>query len=467
MDLRQTELQRTVESIVEQHGVPGMVVATWQDGVRAAAAAGVANLYTGQPFAADTGYLTGSITKVWLSTLLMTFVEDGTLDLDQPLVAYAPDVQFGADVEVAKSLTMRHLMNHTSGVDTSDLFVDSREYPDGVEDYLPRIATAPTLTEPGVVSSYNNIGWIVAEIVLRRLTGRTFHELLQERVIEPLGLRRTVFSPREAILHRTAIGSFPSPGGGHEPTPQFMYPSAWAAPGTTIVTTVDDTLTFLRMHLADGLVPAGDARVLSAASALAMRTPTSADPTGPDSGFGLGWMYNEQDGRRVFSHGGGSPGGCAYALISPDDDFALAAFVNSIAGMPPLADLVDAVLPAGPSPLAPPVIGAARTDVDLTPFLGSYERVTQRVEVRPADHGDGVLVRLVPLPDDLVGATFPTMTDVKEFRAVPTSADTLVSHGPAYAKTAFALHFSEPGPDGYQLVYMGKRLARRTDAVSR
>lgn len=462
MGLSQTELQQNVASIVEKHGIPGMVVATWQDGVRAAAAAGVANLNTGQPFAADTGYLTGSITKVWLSTLLMTFVQEGALDLDLPLVEYAPEVQFGADVEVAKALKVRHLMNHSSGVDTSDLFVDSREYPDGVEDYLPRIASAPKLTEPGVVSSYNNIGWIVAEIVLRRLTGRTFHELLQERVIEPLGLRRTVFSPREAILHRTAIGSFPAAEGRHEPTPQFMYPSAWAAPGTTIVTTVDDTLTFLRMHLADGLVPGGDARVLEAASALAMRTPTSADPTGPESGFGLGWMYNEQDGRRVLSHGGGSPGGCAYALISPDDDLALAAFVNSIAGMPPLADLVDAVLPAGPSPLAPPVIGAVRTDVDLAPFLGSYQRVTQRVEILPSSDGDGVLVRLVPLPDDLVGATFPTMTDVKEFRAVPTAEDTLVSHGPAFAGSATALHFSERDDTGYQLAYLGKRLARRT-----
>ena len=252
----------------------------WQDGELITAAAGLANLNTGVPMTVDTAYLTGSITKVWATTLFMTFVEEGLLDLDVPIVSYAPDIQFGADLDVARSLTFRHLVNHSSGVDSSDLFVESRPYPEGAEDYLGPLARAGKLTEPGIVSSYNNAGWIIAELVLRRLTAKNFVQHLQQRVVERLGLRRTVFSAREAMLQRTAIGSFPASDGTPEATTQFMYPDSWAAPGTMTITTVEDTIAFLRMHLADGLLPDGT-RLLSHESIQAMQTPTSPYPTGP------------------------------------------------------------------------------------------------------------------------------------------------------------------------------------------
>ena len=449
-------LQNDLEDLLARHQMPGAVVAVWRDGELSTAAAGVANLNTGAAMTADTAYLTGSITKVWAATLFHTFIEEGRIDLETPIATYAPDIQFGGDADVARSLTFRHLMNHSSGVDSSDLFVESRPYPDGAEDYLGPLSRARKLTEPGVWSSYNNAGWIVAELVLRRLTGKNFHEHLRERVVGPLGIERTVFSAREAILHRTAVGNYPDGNGGHHPTPQWMYPDSWAAPGTTNITTVEDTIQFLRMHLADGLAPAGQ-RVLSAESAQAMRTPTSPNPTGPDSGFGLGWMYNDQDGRRVFSHGGGSLGGVAHALISPADNVAAVAFVNSSIGMPLHEDIVDLVFPEGPSPIATPS-APPRTDVPLEPFTGRFLRVTEITEI--ARDGDGLLVRVTPIMDDLVGARPEVIGMVTEYRAVPTSEDTVMSPEvlPGGKKV---LTFHEQTPDGFQLMHTGKRLARR------
>ena len=164
-----------------------------------------------------------------------------------------------------------------------------------MEDYLAPLAQSGKLTEPGTVSSYNNTAWIIAEIVLRKVTGKNFHELLEERVIAPLGLRRTVLSAREALLHRTAIGSFQTETAENRSTPKFMFPDAWAAPGATLITTVNDTMSFLRMHLAVGELMNGT-RLLSTDSVLAMQTPTSPDPTGWETGFCLGWRYLERDG---------------------------------------------------------------------------------------------------------------------------------------------------------------------------
>jgi hypothetical protein len=237
-----------------------------------------------------------------------------------------------------------------------------------------------------------------------------------------------------------------------------MYPDSWAAPGTTPITTVGDTLAFLRMHL-NGGVSTNGVRVLSAASAEAMQTPTSPDPPGPASGFGLGWRYTEAGGRRILSHGGGSPGGTAHALISPADDVAMVAFVNSDVGMTTVhRDLIDRVLPDGPSPLAAPV-GTVRHDVDLRPFVGRYRRAGEVLDVVRGD--GGLRVRLETVDDEMVGAT-ATISDVPEFAALPTGESSLVT-GDGFPGGAGALTFYEPDAAGYGLVYFGGRLSRRID----
>ena len=456
MSVSQPDLQGELGELVAKHRVPGAVVAVWQDGELITATAGLANLNTGVPMTVDTAFLTGSITKVWATTMFMTFVEEGLLDLDVPIVSYAPDIQFGADQDVARSLTFRHLVNHSSGVDSSDLFVQTRPFPEGVEDYLGPLSQAGKLTEPGLVSSYNNAGWIIAELVLRSLTGKNFVEHLDQRVVQRLGLRRTVFSAREAMLHRTAIGSYPASDGTPEATTQFMYPDSWAAPGTMTITTVEDTIAFLRMHLADGVLPDGT-RLLSHESIQAMQTPTSPDPTGPDSGFGLGWMYNQHGGARIFSHGGGSLGGVAHAQISPEDNFAMAAFVNSSIGGRLHDELVRLVLPSRPSPLATPT-GEIRRDVPLDPFVGKYSRVTMRTEVtRDSDH---LVVQVTEVPEELVGVLTDPESTVPEFQAVPINDNTLVSCGELLDGPQ-ALTFHEKTDGAFQLMYTGHRLARR------
>ena len=456
----QPDLQGKLAELLAKHRVPGAVVAVLQDGELVTAAAGLANLNTGVPMTTDTAFLTGSITKVWATTMFMTFVEEGLLDLDVPIVSYAPDVQFGADLEVARSLTFRHLVNHSSGVDSSDLFVRTRPFPEGVEDYLGPLARAGKLTEPGIVSSYNNAGWIIAELVLRRLTGKNIVQHLDDRVVQRLAVKRTVFSAREAMLHRTAVGSYAASDGTCCATTQFMYPDTWAAPGTMTITTVEDTIAFLRMHLADGVLP-DCSRLLSRESIQAMQTPTSPDPTGPDSGFGLGWMYNQRGGARIFSHGGGSLGGVAHAQISPEDNFAMAAFVNCNIGGPLHDDLVRMVLPSRPSPLATPT-AEFRRDVPLEPFVGRYNRVTTRTQVRR--DADRLIVQVTEVPEELVGVIADPEGSVAEFPAVPINENTLVSCGELLGGPR-ALTFHEETGGAFQLMYTDHRLARRVTAA--
>lgn len=447
-----TDLQRRLEALRRRHGVPGFVLGAHRAGRTQVAACGVANLHTHAAMTADTAFLTGSVTKVWTTALVMTFVEEGLLDLDRRVVDYAPDVRFGADERVAEALTVRQLLNHSSGTDAGDYLVDTGPYPDGVDRYVDLLRHVGKLHEPGATASYNNAGWFVVEVVLKRLTGKNFHQLLRERVIEPLGLDRTVVETKHAITHRTAIGHFPTPQ-GHVPTPHFLLPETLAAAGSTLITTVDDTLRFLRGFL-------DTSRLLAASSVAAMRTPTIAEPPGPATGYSLGWRYTERDGDLVYSHGGGSNGGIAFAVVSPRDRLAYVAFANSSASAALHADALDLFLPPERSPLRPPRQASGTGALEPSRCAGTYVRKSRQLTVTP--HGRWLRATVQPILDDLQGAEVYENGAATEFDAVPDGPCSAVAESASLYGGRTQLHFSEPDHTGrYQLVYLDGRLARR------
>ena len=84
------DLQGYVDSVVEDSGVPAMSVAIWHGGALNAAASGILNLHTGVPATVDSVFQIGSVTKVFTASLIMLLVDQGKLDLDEPVKSYLP-----------------------------------------------------------------------------------------------------------------------------------------------------------------------------------------------------------------------------------------------------------------------------------------------------------------------------------------------------------------------------------------
>ncbi|OMQ14229.1 serine hydrolase, partial [Modestobacter sp. VKM Ac-2676] len=184
-------------------------------------ATGVLNRATDVPVTTDAVFQIGSITKVWTTTLVMQLVDEGRLDLDAPLVEVLPDLQLG-DPDVAKRVTMRHLLTHTSGID-GDVFTDTGRGDDCIEEYVAALADVTQNHPLGATFSYCNSGFTLVGRVVEVLTGQTWDAALRERVIEPLGLTHTSTLPEEAILHRAAVGHIaPGPGADPAPVPAWM-----------------------------------------------------------------------------------------------------------------------------------------------------------------------------------------------------------------------------------------------------
>ena len=99
---------------------------------------GVLSLRTEAPTTADSLFQIGSITKVWTATVIMQLVDEGRLELDTPVVEVLPDLRL-SDAEVTRTVTIRHLLTHTSGID-GDVFTDTGRGDECLERYVALLA---------------------------------------------------------------------------------------------------------------------------------------------------------------------------------------------------------------------------------------------------------------------------------------------------------------------------------------
>lgn len=138
----------------------------------------------------------GSVTKIYTATLILRLVEEGLLDLDQNLGTFFPEL------EQAKEIRLRHLLNHSSGIvdifSTPSLLISSTTFPDKRWDaqHLAETYLKKTLQfSPGSQNAYSNTNFIILGLVAERATEKSIDELFSEYIIKPLGLQQTYLTP--------------------------------------------------------------------------------------------------------------------------------------------------------------------------------------------------------------------------------------------------------------------------------
>jgi CubicO group peptidase (beta-lactamase class C family) len=385
------EMTQRLRTWVERYRVAGATVAWMHGGEVQSAAAGVVNRQTGVETTTDSVFQIGSITKVYTTTLIMQLVDEGLIDLDAPAVTYLPDLQFGDPVQTPK-VTIRHLLTHSSGVD-GDYFDDFGRGDDAVEKYVAACKKLPFIFPLGEMWSYCNAGFVVLGRIIETMAGMTWERSLHDRLLAPIGAAHTVTLPEEALLHRTAAGHFGLAPDAPALSPVWGMPRAQAPAGSTPCSTVEDLLRFAALHLSGGKNSSGE-QVLSASSVAEMQRTQVDLPPQPGEGaahWGLGWMQFDWAGRgervRVIGHDGGTVGQNSSLRILPDENLAVAVLTNtSPTGgvmaariMRWLFGLCDIEVPRRPEPAPTP------PDLDLTPYVGVYEKVEMRSEVTLVD----------------------------------------------------------------------------------
>jgi CubicO group peptidase (beta-lactamase class C family) len=388
MTLDTAHWQERLDVLAQKHGVVGATLAIQQGSETVEAATGVLNLRTGQPVSTDSLFQQGSITKVWTATLVMQLVDEGLVDLDAPVVTYLPDFRV-ADERLTRTVTVRQLLTHTSGID-GDLFLDTGRGDDAVAKYVEAMATLTETVPQGKVMSYCNSGFTLLGHLVATLRGDTWENVLRDRLLLPLGLTSAGTLPEEALLYSAATGHIELPGSdGPVVTPQWgIFRSA--GPAGLLHTTARDMLAFARLHLAGG-VTADGTRLLSEESTAAMLVPHVDVPDRWLLGthWGLGWILSTWGDQQVFGHDGATLGQGAFLRVFPQADLAINLATNGGHGP---RDLFDALFTEIAEALAGPgVVPPARPEpgeglsFDASLYVGRYEREGIQLEIAEQD----------------------------------------------------------------------------------
>jgi CubicO group peptidase (beta-lactamase class C family) len=379
-----TQLREQAAAFCGSSKVPGYLAGVYHGGDQTVVAHGVTNVVTGAPMRDDTGFLYGSVTKALTTTLVLQQVERGAIDLDERVITYLPEFKL-ARPAAAEEIRVRHLLNHTNGID-ADLFLVDANGRDALKVYLDGLGQhCGSLFRPGEYVSYSNGGMIVAGRLLEVVTGTPYHDLLEREVYAPAGMTDSCTSARDAILRSTAVGHFADPAtGGVRRTDMFMLPDSWAPAGSTPIGTIGDLLAFGRTQLANGVSPAGK-RVLSRESIARMRSVSHDMGTPNAPPIGLGWLLVPFGKTTVLSMSGASPGGVAVLAVVPEYDLAFAAFGNDARAIALHDQLLLWLLRQHLQVEVPDLVSDPTPISDLSRYAGTYRSNQLRVDVSVVD----------------------------------------------------------------------------------
>lgn len=364
-----------LRELAEAHGVPGASLAVHAGGETTALACGYVNAATRVEATVDAAFPIASISKCWTATAVMRLVERGALELDRSVTDALPELELpvrGGDPPV----TLRHLLSHTSGLDM-DNFADTGCGDDALARYVATCSRLQRLTAPGVVFSYGNAGFSIAGRLIERSTGLTWDEAMRELLLEPLALEHTFTLPREAPLHRAAVGHVAA-------RPAAGWPMTRAAgPAGGMFASASDLVRFARMHL-DGGVAENGTRLLAEQSVAALRERVTLLPDPRiAAGWSLAWTLLDWDGLQVVGHDGGAAGIATWLRMLPSAGTAVALLTNGGEGEPfahaLLSELFSELHGIAPAPAeAPPAPPPA---LQLERYAGSYRRPAWKLDV--------------------------------------------------------------------------------------
>ncbi|MFD5745731.1 serine hydrolase domain-containing protein [Streptomyces sp. NPDC127033] len=328
--------QRALDDLVEE-GVPGAVAQVRDRRGAWYGVAGTADLTTGRERRAPDRFRVGSLTKTFVATVVLQLEAEGRIGLDDTVESLLPGVVRGNGND-GRAVTVRQLLNHTSGLFS---YTADPEFRDRIftekflvhryETWTPRQLADLALTHrpdfaPGTGWKYSNTNYVLAGMIVEKVTGRPYADEVERRILRPLGLRAT-------SLPGTAV-RLPMPSGrayavlSADPVPKVedvteLNPSVAGAAGEMISNTADLN-TFVSALLRGELLPA---RQLAEMRETVSVTDGKPNTSGP--GYGLGLMRLELScGKEVWGHDGEIHGSQSSAVTTEDGRHALALNFN-------------------------------------------------------------------------------------------------------------------------------------------
>ncbi|MCE7039670.1 serine hydrolase [Dyadobacter sp. CY312] len=300
------DLKREIETALNEEGLTGAV---WSivdaDGRVTIDAAGVKNGKSGALLKSTDRVHVGSITKTILAVGMLRLATENKIDLDEPAGKYLPELQFNNAWEASHPVTIRHLMDHASGLTDIRLWQIFSEKAD------PDSPLAFTFTkdksvlniqsQPGTMFSYSNMGYTLLAMIIENVTKERYETYLDKNLLQPLGMKNSTFQ----FVTQSGDNADSMLAYGHLDG-QVIHPALpmYVRPAGQFTTTALDMTLFAKFLMSDGRI--GEKEFVKTAYLRQMGQPqlTAAKQNGLQTGYGLGAMRRDRNGQVGLAHSG-------------------------------------------------------------------------------------------------------------------------------------------------------------------
>jgi CubicO group peptidase (beta-lactamase class C family) len=302
--------------IARQH-VPGLALAIMRHGqLLRVQSYGFANLELQVPVHPDTLFQTGAIGKQFTAVAVMLLVEDGKLQLDESIRKYLPDAP-----RSWAPITIRQLLNHTSGLPTNPNGDIRREYTD--DEMLGGIYQRELIFTPGTRWNYSNNGYVTLGILVKKITGEAYADFLAKRLFAPLGMQTARQIDDRAIVRNRAAG--------YQLRNGALRNQEWVS--YTANSTADGSLYLSALDYARWEAGVFGRKILKPESWAEIAQPARL-ANGVTYPYGFGWFLERSAGQEIWRHSGSWQGFQTFIIRYLGDELTIVVLANSDSGRP-------------------------------------------------------------------------------------------------------------------------------------
>ena len=362
---RLDRLVATLEKERQANHVPGMALAVvLDDRVVLARGFGLADIENDIPATADTSFAIGSSTKAFTATAIGMLMDDGLMDWDDPAIKYLPyfDLQIKSNDPNAEVL-IRDLLSHRTGFPRLGILTAG----DAVsrEEVISTMSGGEPLSDFRETFYYCNEMYLAAGVAAGEAAGSDWDSLIEERILEPLGMTRsnTTYAAAQADPQLAKGYLWQETLDDWETLPMISVDNI--GPAGSINSNVLDMAQWLRFQLGGGVYDGR--RLLSEAQH--RETWTQQTEIIPSLNYGLGWMLSVWEGQPVVEHGGNVDGFSATVAMLPESNLGFVLLSNTTVSplqQTALSIVWEEMLGEAAAPGETPGAG------DLTAYLGRY-----------------------------------------------------------------------------------------------
>jgi len=315
---------------LKSSNAPGAAVLVVRDGKPVFKSGyGIADLRTLHPIDSETNFRLASFTKQFTATCIMLLVHDGRLDYDDHLTDIFPE--FPA---YGKSITVRNLLNHTSGLpDYEDILM--KQYPHTADEKIPQILDAGVLKlleqqtagqfPPGSKWQYSNSGYAVLAMIVEKISGKPFGQFLRDRIFAPLNMNSTLaYEKGKNEVPRRAFGHTKQRDGNWRETDQSPTSAVLGDGG--IYSSIDDLEKWDRALREHTLLSEAD--MVPALTPVQTTSGAAKFQSGKAVSYGFGWFLDPYEGHRRMYHDGETVGFRTTIQRFPHDNLTILVLAN-------------------------------------------------------------------------------------------------------------------------------------------